>query len=1738
MTTASRPTRLAPTLALLLGLGGTAFAAQDIDVTVAVDSTGQTQGGVLVTSSGTVVYTVTFSEAVFPAYFKPAAPGRAIALTPAVGADIFDIFNFGSTPAGATKSVRQISGTQLAVTVSGLADGESASLAVVADKVFDAATGVDGNKAVAAKTVRFMDMASAYTASISTASDFGFLNAPVLIGDFSDAGDFNANPLYPDYVVQVKEGATLLGNAYTAADGAWFFTPTGPLSKPIGYFTLTAVPADAAGNVSGSTVNKSFYVWNEPTIATIEQTDDATPATFANSIKVNDTKPAMTGTVGLPKTLAGGGELEVKIDIFYAGTTNPAIAQITKNHAAITAGATANTDTATWSITDGDFSTDLLNNTDYDVVVTMKAVTTNPSPNSITTTKQIRVETSAATAPTLSVAAATTPNHLPVITIDGVGVVPTTDTIKMYVSKNAGAFTLTTGTVAAKAGGTATDATWVPTTALTDGDYQFKARWINAAGKESTDSTAVDLEVETPVPVLSAVVSPAAGGAVSGTAAADGNVQYLLANLTPKITVGGGLDPTKGTLTVYRLDRGTNGTDSATPYTIDYTAIDGAITAGASPGTVVAGTLAAGVWTPDAAFTAGRWSLYAKWTDNDDDNGTGASATDAVSKASNVFNMRVLASVVPPTFTGINLANQAPNALPTNLIVTTSSGSVVLAGTGNPGATLKLTRNGSSLPTKVIGTDGTWTYEFSTDGDANAAPLLSGTNTILATQLDLSGTESSATAQALVVNVSGSAPAAPRITTPLTGAKVADITPALSGTAPANTTVNIYKASTATLEQGADDILITARSPKAATITLVDPPTNNASLAVAVSGTDVTVTLATDGSSAITSTVAQVVAAINANTSAAALMRASLTSGTGTGTALAVASTNLAASSRAGEVTVTSSGTWTKELGTLKNGTSAAATTTLPAGAEPGTKYNLFATTVSASGIEGAASTDIDLYVVTPTLDVALAAIAKGTGADYTASAAAAKGASIVKVVSGGVNGTVYVGDYVTFADNVVNAINDAASIYKITALTKTASSPDAYTLTVTPALKDARSTGAAMTILANSDGPTSGKSSLSSILLTATFTSGGNPVDEILTSGFTKDKITVTNGTISSITKGNGLPGQLPTNVWKIAVTPNVAEGVNLTVNIPEGKVATQPGYILSSFEVTNEGSNYTAANTTLTVGGGSAAQVTWTDNGDGGGTATDGKIQVGELDLVNPGYGFTAAPATITVQGGPGSGAIVPTSIPFTTGAGFTTGTYALTTQGSGYVSGVAKVAFVGGGTPSVPAAATATVSAGKVTQIQITTAGTGYTSRPTIVITSGSGAIIRGITTAGTVVFNNASNTYSQAIDRIRPVVAWKGAADTSSALYNVALSGAPAANAALTGVTYVNLASNPADTQFKVRASFSSNMSRELVVGDLVASGATILSVTDVDGLTDNSVNDTNRDFDILLKRNTSTATAMTVGVKALTDMTDDTTPAQTPLASSIFSATVVAAPTAPVIASTVGAAAPTSPARTTSYPCTVRFVAPVTGFTADSLTVTNGVIAKFAGTGSSYTFTLVPGEGEVTVQYDSTVSPILDVAGNAIPSSNTLIRVLDSTQPTVASVASPAFGVATIKPLNGAAAYNRIPVRVTFSEAPKSFPSSAAFATLASNGSQLAIVAPANVTGTGPQVVADTGGKTWAFDLVIPATGSGTARLVLPGLLVPDQAGNQGAASEVMEIKYDHAAGTAVDVVTSPVFANG
>lgn len=113
-----------------------------------------------------------------------------------------------------------------------------------------------------------------------------------------------------------------------------------------------------------------------------------------------------------------------------------------------------------------------------------------------------------------------------------------------------------------------------------------------------------------------------------------------------------------------------------------------------------------------------------------------------------------------------------------------------------------------------------------------------------------------------------------------------------------NATLNVHEHYTTALAGANNDLTFIARTPGTAptiTVTYVDPSANNAALSVSVSGSDITVNLATNGSGTITSTASQVKAAIEASAAATALVVVELAaSNTGAGVVTALAQQTLA----------------------------------------------------------------------------------------------------------------------------------------------------------------------------------------------------------------------------------------------------------------------------------------------------------------------------------------------------------------------------------------------------------------------------------------------------------------------------------------------------------------------------------------------------------------------------------------------------------------------------------------------------------------------------------------------------------------------------------------------------------------------------------------------------------------------------------------------------------------------------
>jgi hypothetical protein len=179
----------------------------------------------------------------------------------------------------------------------------------------------------------------------------------------------------------------------------------------------------------------------------------------------------------------------------------------------------------------------------------------------------------------------------------------------------------------------------------------------------------------------------------------------------------------------------------------------------------------------------------------------------------------------------------------------------------------------------------------------------------------------------------------------------------------------------------------------------------------------------------------------------------------------------------------------------------------------------------------------------------------------------------------------------------------------------------------------------------------------------------------------------------------------------------------------------------------------------------------------------------------------------------------------------------------------------------------------------------------------------------------------------------------------------------------------------------------------------------------------------------------------------------------------------------------------NPTNTSPIPVTVTFSEGVTGFTAADITTANGTVSNFTGSGTTYTFDLVPsGQGLVTADIAAGVAQ--DAAGNPNIAATQLSRTYDSTGPSVA------FSSAAPDPTN----VSPIPVTVTFSENVTGF--TAADIT-SGNGTV------ANFAGSG---------SVYTFDLVPSGQGLVTADIAAD--LAQDVAGNGNTAATQFSRTYD------------------
>jgi hypothetical protein len=114
---------------------------------------------------------------------------------------------------------------------------------------------------------------------------------------------------------------------------------------------------------------------------------------------------------------------------------------------------------------------------------------------------------------------------------------------------------------------------------------------------------------------------------------------------------------------------------------------------------------------------------------------------------------------------------------------------------------------------------------------------------------------------------------------------------------------------------------------------------------------------------------------------------------------------------------------------------------------------------------------------------------------------------------------------------------------------------------------------------------------------------------------------------------------------------------------------------------------------------------------------------------------------------------------------------------------------------------------------------------------------------------------------------------------------------------------------------------------------------------------------------------------TLGISIMANTASDLAGNQAPAAGPSATFIVDNTPPTVLISSTTGTATSAAP-----IPVTVHFSKPVTGFTGSSVTVTNGSLGSFAGSGADYSFEVTP-QNNRTISIGIAANVAQDAAGN-------------------------------------------------------------------------------------------------------------------------------------------------------------
>jgi Bacterial Ig-like domain/Secretion system C-terminal sorting domain len=185
------------------------------------------------------------------------------------------------------------------------------------------------------------------------------------------------------------------------------------------------------------------------------------------------------------------------------------------------------------------------------------------------------------------------------------------------------------------------------------------------------------------------------------------------------------------------------------------------------------------------------------------------------------------------------------------------------------------------------------------------------------------------------------------------------------------------------------------------------------------------------------------------------------------------------------------------------------------------------------------------------------------------------------------------------------------------------------------------------------------------------------------------------------------------------------------------------------------------------------------------------------------------------------------------------------------------------------------------------------------------------------------------------------------------------------------------------------------------------------------------------------------------------------------------------------------------------PVTFTFTENVTGFTAADVTVTNGTIGDFSGSGTTY-LANVTATGQGIVSLTVPANAATDAAANGNLASPTFTRIFDSVAPTILSITSSAPDPTNATP---------IPVTITFSEGVQGF----------------ALSDISVLNGTAGNLVGS--GETYTAD--ISPSGQGTVTVSIAANVATDAAGNGNTASSNFTREFNNTQPTVTISSTAP-----